>query len=405
MKPVSQTYHLHRRNGVWHYRRRVPSQLVATVGKKLVQFSLGTASLNEAKKRRAAEDLKWGMQFEAAEKAVAEAPHNPLPAGSSTTFQPLSEREVIRLVQEYVEESDKNARRRFALDPPESDEQKAEIIADAEMGQQILRSRSDPRADEIVYAFSKKILRNAGVSIEDERIPHAAFAETVRRGLLELDQRRIARLNDDQKQAFFDQQFNPAARSSEVTFVELCNQFAQLVEDEAKANCTSGKWVNKQRANLALLREIIGERTAVRDIDYDACLRVRSLLASIPANRVKLYKQLPVDEAIAQAKARNNRTLSPVTQEVYLGTLRSILVLATKKRLIAVNPAEGLKPLKRETVAASARRRPFTLEQIKRFFESDFYRECVQHSPPFKGEKSGWRELCGKLGDGMRKAA
>ena len=98
---MSQTYHLHRRNGVWHYRRRVPSQLVATVGKKLVQFSLGTASLNEAKKRRAAEDLKWGMQFEAAEKAVAEAPHNPLPAGSSTTFQPLSEREVIRLVARF----------------------------------------------------------------------------------------------------------------------------------------------------------------------------------------------------------------------------------------------------------------------------------------------------------------
>ena len=33
----------------------------------VIQFSLETSSLKEAKKRRAAEDLKWSTQFEAAE--------------------------------------------------------------------------------------------------------------------------------------------------------------------------------------------------------------------------------------------------------------------------------------------------------------------------------------------------
>lgn len=69
---VSQIYHPVRRNGVWHYRRRVPTALVGSFGKRFIQFSLGTASLKEAKKRRAAEELKWTTQFEAAEKALSD---------------------------------------------------------------------------------------------------------------------------------------------------------------------------------------------------------------------------------------------------------------------------------------------------------------------------------------------
>jgi hypothetical protein len=55
IKAVSQTCHLNRRNGVWHYRRRVPVALAKSLGKTFVQFSHGTASLKEAKKRRALE--------------------------------------------------------------------------------------------------------------------------------------------------------------------------------------------------------------------------------------------------------------------------------------------------------------------------------------------------------------
>jgi hypothetical protein len=58
MEKVSSKHHLCRRNGVFYYRRRVPTHLVHTFGKKTIQFSLETSSLSEAKKRRAAEDLK-----------------------------------------------------------------------------------------------------------------------------------------------------------------------------------------------------------------------------------------------------------------------------------------------------------------------------------------------------------
>ena len=40
---------------------------------------------------------------------------------------------------------------------------------------------------------------------------------------------------------------------------------------------------------------------------------------------------------------------------------------------------------------ASEKRRPFTLEQIKQFFEGKFYSECAKHPVPFAHDKSAWR--------------
>ncbi len=83
--------------------------------------------------------------------------------------------------------------------------------------------------------------------------------------------------------------------------------------------------------------------------------------------------------------------LAPVTQERYLAALRDILDLAAKKRLVTVNPAEGLKPIKRDAVAASDKRKSLALEQIAHFFKSDFYAECAKHTPSFTHGKPAWR--------------
>ena len=148
---MSSTHHLFRRNGTWSYRRRVPTHLVETLGKKLIQFSLQTTDLKQAKKRRSAEDLKWSTRFEAAEHNLAPGAlfaqaGSPAPA----ICAPLSEQEVIKLVQEYVEKTDQRSHGNLLRDPPESEEQKADMRADVEMRRQILRNRDDPRADEIV---------------------------------------------------------------------------------------------------------------------------------------------------------------------------------------------------------------------------------------------------------------
>jgi integrase len=386
---MSGNQRLQRRKSVYYYRRRVPQHLVKEIGTEFIQHSLNTKSLAKAKQLRALNDLKWDARFDGLQKEASPAPN------SGNSKQPvnstqLSDGDLLRLVREYVERKDEEFRKRFAVNPPESQREKAEMGMEAKLDAQIIRDRDDPQADQWIYSTGKEILQTAGKSIDDPALPQAAFAEWVRRGLLELDKRSVARLADDHGHAFFDQLFNPS-RPPQVSFGQLADQYLQLTEDDAETNRLSQKGIDRQHATLALIREIIGDSTPVDAIDYDTCLRVRSTLARIPANRTKIYGTRPLDEAIERAAADNKPLLSPVTQQQYLAALRDLLDLAGKKRLIPVNPAEGLKPIKRDTIAAGEKRRPFTLEQIKQFFHSKYYSECADASLPFAHDKSGWR--------------
>jgi hypothetical protein len=79
----------------------------------------------------------------------------------------------------------------------------------------------------------------------------------------------------------------------------------QLKEEDAAENRTGRKWLDKQHAQVDLLLEIIGKDTPIQNIDYDECLRVRSVVARMPANQSKVYKGLFIDEAISRAEAEH----------------------------------------------------------------------------------------------------
>jgi hypothetical protein len=113
-------------------------------------------------------------------------------------------------------------------------------------------------------------------------VQYAEFTEFVRRALLELDQRKLARLDDDHRHAFFDHQFDPTHRPSMI-FGELATQFMQLKEEDAAENRTGQKWLDKQHAQVDLLCEIVGKDTPIQKVDYDECMRVRSVVARMPA--------------------------------------------------------------------------------------------------------------------------
>lgn len=113
----------------------------------------------------------------------------------------------------------------------------------------------------------------------------------------------------------------------------------------------------------------------------------------VPTNRVKFYGKLPLKLAIERAEAEGRATLGGLTQQQYFDTFRDMLDLAAKKRLIPVNFAEGMKPVKRDEVARQDKRDPFELEQIVQFFKSEFYRSCASSGPrPYRhDDKGGWR--------------
>src|SRR5579862_4087153 len=222
---------------------------------------------------------------------------------------------------------------------------------EAEFEAQTLQARDDLH-HEWIYLAGTEALKAAGKSFNDPDVPGETLAELVRRGLLELNRRYRARLADDHGRSFFDQLFDPA-RPAKLTFGKLADQHMSLIEEDGAINALGAKGLDRQRATIALVREIVGDDTPVDAVDYDACLHIRTILARLPANRTKLYGDLPIDQAIERAAKDGKPLLSPVTQERYLVALRDLLDLAAKKWLIPVNPAEGLRPIKRDAIASA----------------------------------------------------
>src|SRR3546814_11619916 len=93
--------------------------------------------------------------------------------------------------------------------------------ADEELG--ILKNPSDPRRDEWVDQFGQRLLTEAGTALSDWD-DYQQFADIVRRGLIELNQRKIERYEDRRDRAYHDRLFDPA-RPPSVTFRALAKNY------------------------------------------------------------------------------------------------------------------------------------------------------------------------------------
>lgn len=378
---MAETLHLQKRGDVWHYYRRTPRHLVPIIKKHFFKRSLKTSSLAEARKLRTVEDLKVDALFSAAEQHTLT---------NGNTGKTVSLGVLIEYVRQTVERLDRRSAESLITDPPQDRDELQDLWKEADYERCILTNPADPRRDEWVSWMSDRVLTEAGGRINDMEI-NAKFAEVVRRGLLELTRRKSDRLQDQHDRPFYDALFDPS-RPSSVTFGELAELYVAEVEQEHHHNAISQKRTDKIKAIVATLQEIVTDQTAVHTIDDDLVQHIRSVLARTPSNRHKIYPNVPLDKAIELATKQKKRTLAPVTQGVYLDTLRDLLKVAVRKKFLLTNPAAAVKPLKRDTVSADKKRLPLTPEQLRDFFEGQFYKSCAPDAEhPYSKPDRSWR--------------
>jgi hypothetical protein len=147
--------------------------------------------VTEARKLRTAKDLEWDARFDSFSKQVCTDAQIAGPTVSK--LPPPSEEAVIQLVRDYVEQMDQRSRKRLAADPPENEARKQEMWIHGGVEVQMLRDRDDPRGEQRVYAAAREIQETAGKSFDQSTL---GFSELVRRALLELDRRYVARLHE-----------------------------------------------------------------------------------------------------------------------------------------------------------------------------------------------------------------
>jgi len=389
MEKVSTTLHMfQRKNGVWYYKRRVPEDLVGALKTKTIQFSLGDTNVKIARKRREVADVEWTSRFDEA-RANLKSGGKIAPEADPNAQRPLTRPLAMRLVQEDVERRDRLREEAWRSDPPlrgyEFAEARKEIEGDLYIG--LGRARNYD-CDEFIASNADRLLKQGGAVIDEKRRPE--FQELVRRGAVELSRRALAHLEGDRSQSHFDDLFDPK-QPPPVTVAELVAQLVALKEQEGAAQRQSRKNLDKQRANAALIEEILGDNTLVRDVKYDACRNAVALLARVPPNRTKKYKGMPLKEAIERAENEGQAALSFVSQNQYLGTPKELIELAVNKELLAKNYASDLRPLKRDDVAAENKREPFDLDQLRQFFHCPYYEACGRYDVPYRHADKGWR--------------
>lgn len=379
MSELSGTQNLIQRRGTWYYNRRVPQHLVEALGRPLIRVSLGTRDKTEAKKRRALKDVEWDARFDALE------------ASEATTIAVAEVADITAVVRAYVDRKTAELDKRLSVDPPTDPDIRRDRIVEADQTISTLRDPANPELDAWVSRIGKEILSEANAPTPAEGEEYARFASLVVRGLVELTRREMALFQGDRSRAFFDHLFDPD-RARSVPFREVANQFLTQRMEEAKVNRHSQKWVDKVSGLVATICELVGEQTPVNEIDYDACQRMRSLIAKLPANRTKHYPKLSALQVIERAEKDGRRTLASHTQGDYLATFKGIMELAAAKKLIGHNPAASLRPITQETLAPHERRLPLSLDQIAAFFTSDFYRSCAPSATaPYRGKDRAWR--------------
>jgi integrase len=282
---------------------------------------------------------------------------------------------LIEYVRKTVTALDKRAEKALLAEPAQDRVEQEERWKRASIELSILSDPADPRRDEWVASTTEKVLADAKVQLSDSELI-AQLAEIVRRGLVEVQRRKIARYEDQYGRAVYDHLFDPE-RPPAVKFAELANMFLVEKEEEYALNGVSRKRADKVQAIVSVLKEIVGAETLVRSIDDDVVQEVRSTVAKMPANRMKFYRNLPLSLAIEKAQKHDKPNLSHLTQASYLDTLRDLLKVAVRKKLLLTNPAAEVRPLKKDAVPRDQKRLPWTPDQISDFFGGKFYHACA----------------------------
>lgn len=380
--PVGDTY---------YFRLRVPKDLLAYFGKTYIKKSLGTKSVKEAKKLRTIELLKCEAQFAAAREAMAND-GSPLPVDGASTPQNISECSIDLLtayVRSAVARDTEGYAAELQSDGPQDLDDLKEWRDRAEEEWQIMTDPGDPRRDQALRSFGKRILVREGYSPKTPLTPE--FLDLVRRANLELNRRWADRLDDRYDRPFHDQLFDPAAKPV-VTVKALSEDYLAEKTESFEANNVGQQRKDKLTAFMVVLVELLGPDTPTHVINYDVVKRVRSQLAQLPKNCSKIYPGSSLVEAITRAKADGRPGLSSTTQGDYLAALRDMLQLGFLKGCVEKNFAEGIQPLKRDGVADRDKRKPFDEKQIKTFFNSEFYQSCAPAaSEPYHKKDRDWR--------------
>ena len=167
MEPVAKTPHLHRRGAVYYFRRKVPLDLVAALGKREVSHSLRTKERVEALRLIALADVEWNEKFDAARRKLR-----------TRRATSLTDAEARQLAVRWFWRDEQTS---WGVDA--SNRSRDEILLEAGEDISCMADPEDPGTLAIVQEEVDAVLAEAHVALDKSSSAYWSFVELLRRAM------------------------------------------------------------------------------------------------------------------------------------------------------------------------------------------------------------------------------
>jgi integrase len=363
----------------------VPSDLVAYLNKSHINKSLKTSDHREAIRRWREQQGEAEIYFDEVRRQVGLVPARNREK-ETLNLDMLADSHIEGMVLNWYHET-------LNRDAKTSDCQPDHFAPASvlqEMGTNIQRYRSsndEVTIDEISRAADAILLHNGapyelveiGLGIKQRRLSvnrngsqYRYLFSLVRRAHVEIETMARSRLLDQTYEPVDPLFATGSPQTSRLRHHTLNELIRDFVDDPLK-QANSAKMQQHYTTVFRLLRETLGPRCQLKDIDRKACRGLQKLILRLPPNATKRFPKLSLAEAAAQADKHDLKRLSTNTVNGYLTTVSTLFNWAVREERMPSNPARGL--LVGED--KDARREPFSKEQLRLIFGAPLYTGCV----------------------------
>jgi len=381
---MSRQQGLLRRGSRWHSNFKVPLDLQAALGKKLIRESLGTSDYKEACRRVVYERARVTALFENERRklVVLKAPKA---KHEKRLLTVISEREAWEMAARYLATFEHKFGNWM--------QEEGRFLGEHEREQM----RSNVQEDEYDLARGEeykgqpldgtrellRFLQSEGIECA---VTSPAF-KTLRPLFFNAHLEYLGRAQDmlkgdaakERSHQFKGVHFHSPA-IVEQKKGKTINDLLELRKQTIQEFNLSRKSADASQLTARLLREFFGGERQLSAIQPEDIRQLFDLLRRIPPNATKRYKGMTLAQAVAAAdKAEDRRRLSPKTLRNNYIQITALFNLAMGEKWISENPVKS-KRLSRsfEDNADSPPRPQFTIEELNRLFRSPLHMECAQ---------------------------
>jgi hypothetical protein len=376
MRELPKQSNLHRRNGRFYIRVRVPKELVLTLKKTEIKKSLGTSDKALAMERLSLEMLKVQQLFSKERKQLKHTPLYRSPELSNTEI----ERIVILWHQSEIQRIERSIDAfRISSDTQSLENARQTLRED-------LSSVGGGNAIEYmqyVLPAVENAFVGAGVEVPKDKVPKGLAINLVHQGLIEQIYKELELLDeyyDRTPFSFFSSTANSIHTSSNPnhsasTLQTLCAKFS----DAKISDGVTLKSMASYKLTIDFAIELFGSNKNIETITREDCRTFRDKLARLPSNAKKKYPRLSLLGAI-KAHHDDATRLSTTSVNRHLINLSTIFKFGLQEGYLEKNPAAHIKQLQ-EKKKKEQSRAPFNSSELQAIFKAPIYTGCEGNHP------------------------